>query len=94
MYNLPEGSGLSIRCQVAFFTYELCSKSKMFHTQYCQLPLLTMLHHLFSVCEVVVKELEKGINDVDPKKVIDLGGRLEADGSRKVIKVSFIYFCR
>ena len=47
---------------------------------------------LFSVCKVVVKELEKGINDVDPKKVIDLGGRLEADGSRKVIKVRFMYF--
>ena len=43
--------------------------------------------YFFSVCEVVVNELEKGIAAVDPKKVIDLGGRLEADGSRKVIKV-------
>ncbi|XP_043231441.1 protein canopy homolog 2-like [Amphibalanus amphitrite] len=41
------------------------------------------------VCEVIVNELEKGIAAVDPKKVIDLGGRLEADGSRKIIKKQY-----
>jgi len=38
------------------------------------------------VCEVIVNEVEKAVAAVDPKKIIDLGGRLQADGSPKTNK--------